>query len=104
MDGCPRQNPAYRPATERPRSGGASLCRGRGLGRAVELDLDGDARVLVAPGLPGPGAADPRQPDLHGRGFGEVAPPALALGPVHADRHPVAFALISDGEGEGASA
>ena len=26
MDGCSRQNPAYRPATEKPRSGGAFLC------------------------------------------------------------------------------
>ena len=26
MDGCPRQNPAYRPATEKPRSRGAFLC------------------------------------------------------------------------------
>ena len=25
MDGCSRQNPAYRPATEEPRSGGAFL-------------------------------------------------------------------------------
>ena len=26
MDGCSRQNPAYRPATEKPRSGGVFLC------------------------------------------------------------------------------
>lgn len=28
MDGCPRQNPAYRPAKGKPRSGGAFLCPG----------------------------------------------------------------------------
>src|SRR3954447_7055491 len=34
MDGCPRQNPAYRPATEKPRARGAFLCAGpiRGCG------------------------------------------------------------------------
>src|SRR4051794_28038615 len=38
MDGHPRQNPAYRPATEKPRSGGAFLCLGERLTGPV---LDG---------------------------------------------------------------
>ena len=104
MDGCPRQNPAYRLATENPRTRGPSI-RGARAGRAVEVDLDGDARVLVAVGLPGSGPADARQPDLHRRGVGEVAPPALALRPVDADRpHLVAVTVVADGEGEGAPA
>jgi hypothetical protein len=49
MDGHPRQNPAYRPATEEPRSGGAlPVGRGSGVphgvrGKAAILRLDGVA-------------------------------------------------------------
>ena len=40
MDGCTRQDPAYRPATERPRFGGAFLFRDtRGVLRAVTIAL-----------------------------------------------------------------
>src|SRR3954452_20908776 len=108
LTGLLRRSPAQAgllyAVTEKVRSGGASLCRPGRVRRAVERDLDRDAPVLVAPGLRGPVAADAGQPDLHGRRLGEVAPPALALGPVHADRHPVAVAVIPDGEAEGASA
>ena len=59
MDGCSRQNPAYRPAKEKPRSGGASLFPGRcGAGRG---GVGGAGRV--APGVvaaPGQGAVPTR--------------------------------------------
>lgn len=66
MDGCTRQNPAYRLATERPRFGGAFLVRhpprggaGRGLGSA-EFDAlhvgvaveNGNGSALAAPTAP----------------------------------------------------
>src|SRR5438874_4700392 len=49
MDGCSRQNPAYRPANEKPRLGGASLYgerlgTRRGIGRRDLGDPDGTAR------------------------------------------------------------
>src|SRR5467141_3690700 len=48
MDDCSRQNPAYRPATEKPRLGGASLCAEAELrGELVELTL----RLAGAGGL-----------------------------------------------------
>src|SRR5438067_4046334 len=39
MDGCSRQNPAYRPATEEPRSGGAFLCVQGRLHRAMPTEV-----------------------------------------------------------------
>ncbi len=58
MDGCPRQNPAYRPATERPRPAGPLYVRGRvavrghGAGRArtVACGRCGRRRSPVVPG------------------------------------------------------
>jgi hypothetical protein len=47
MDGCTRQNPAYRPATEEPREG-LSPFTGRGGGVSEQLrDLRGGARGPV---------------------------------------------------------
>src|SRR3954454_1913398 len=39
MDGHPRQNPAYRPATEKPRSGGASPCKRAFSGPSIDISM-----------------------------------------------------------------
>src|SRR3954453_1704141 len=46
MDGCSRQNPAYRPATERPRSGGVSPRLGAAVAFRSQLRTVGRARVV----------------------------------------------------------
>src|SRR4051794_29051829 len=52
MDGCSRQNPAYRSAKEKPRLGGAFLCdppiSGLARARARETDLNGEGSKSTA--------------------------------------------------------
>ena len=50
MDDCSRQDPAYRPATERPRPGGVFLLLGDGGGAGAAAA--GPSRTVVAQALP----------------------------------------------------
>jgi hypothetical protein len=54
MDGHPRRNPAYRPATEKPRTVGAFLCPGNEVGSTEDRDLriaDDMVEIFVSIGL-----------------------------------------------------
>src|SRR4051812_39784504 len=69
MDGHPRQNPAYRPATERPRGSGAFLLRSTSLRRA--RGGTGGPRAALLVGLP---FAGPRKGSWH-----MVVPKAMSM-------------------------
>src|SRR5207249_6553058 len=73
-------------------------------GRSVQLHGDADASLLVALNLGVAGALLAAESNADASAAAQVAPPHLALGPHHRDRHAVAVLPVADREREVAPA
>src|SRR5947208_1394018 len=70
----------------------------------VELDLNRDARALVAERMSVANAAVAADPHFDRAYLPEVAPPVLALGPADVDGHPIPVLPVADRERVAAAA